>query len=280
MSMIKEWGKTLLGQGVVLKIRRGPLRGMRYRLNRYSSLSPLWGGWERDTQAIFEAMIQPGDCVYDLGANSGIHSMHCSRLVGAQGRVYAFEPMRFNLDEIELVKRLNRLDNLEVRAEAVGERAGRARFALGLHTKGGSLNPNHSATEFVEVEVVAIDELIRKGARAPDFVKIDIEGGEGMALLGMQEALSREHPSMYIELHSPEQDRQVGRILLEQGYSAYRVRSPQAQVLSGQQRFLAPIERLDEGFPHPQGVYGMLLAVHPARQSRWQAGLTRLLALA
>ena len=273
MNVIKELGKRVLGDGIVLTIRKGHLKGKKYRLNKYSALAPLFGGWEKDSQRIFEAFVRKGDVVYDLGANTGIHSMHFSQLVGAHGLVYAFEPMPFNVAEIELVIKLNQIENIEIVPKAVSNTSGNCDFALGNHTKAGSLEVGLESTQVVKVAVVTLDDLVAHGMRVPDFLKIDIEGAEGAALEGMDRTASLHHPSMYIELHNPEQDVRVGRFLQRHGYDAYRLRTDQAVQLSGQVNFLKKIPRLDVGYPEPDGIYSLLVAVHPQRRSHWQEAI-------
>ena len=270
MNIVKELAKKVLGDGLVLTIRKGPLKGKKYRLNKYSALAPLFGGWEKDSQRIFEAFVRNGDVVYDLGANTGIHSLHFSQLVGATGRVYAFEPIPYNLAEIELVIKLNRIENIEIVPSAVSDKSGSFDFALGHHTKAGSLEVGLNTTQVVKVPVARLDDLVEGGMRAPDFVKIDIEGAEGAALEGMDRTAALHRPSMYIELHNPEQDLRVGQFLKKHGYDAYRLCTKQAVQLSGQINFLKKIPRLDVGYPQPDGIYSLLVAVHSQRQSLWQ----------
>ena len=277
MSLIKNIGKKLLGKGIVLTIWRGPLKGMRYRLNQYSALTPLWGVWEPYAQRIFSNLVQAGDCVYDLGANTGIHSMHFCRLSGSNGAVYAFEPIDYNLAEIEIVKAANGLSTLEIMPVAVGAENTTASFTIANHYKGGSLNPNTLGGRMLEVPVTTLDTVVAGGARLPDFIKVDIEGGEGMAMEGMRGVIAQSHPSFYIELHSPEQDLHVARVLQECGYETYRVRTDDAIRLKQQKCLLERIAKMDKSFPDPEGVYGALVAVHAARRARWQEGLAKLM---
>lgn len=58
---------------------------------------------------------------------------------------------------------------------------------------------NSSAEEFV-IKTVAIDELVKNGELAePAFVKIDVEGAEGLALKGMQRTVAQSRPVLFIE---------------------------------------------------------------------------------
>jgi FkbM family methyltransferase len=274
--MIKELGKKILGNGIVLTIRHGHLKGKKYRLNKYSALAPLFGGWEKDSQRVFEAFVGKNDVVYDLGANTGIHSLHFSKLVGPGGLVYAVEPMPYNLVEIALVIKLNQITNIEVVPKAVSNESGSSRFAVGHHTKAGSLEMGLDNSQVVQVPVATIDELVDAGLRPPDFLKIDIEGAEGAALEGMDRTAAKHHPTMYIELHNPEQDIRVGKFLAKHGYAAYRLRTEQAVQLTGQVNFLKKVPRLDVGFPQPEGLYSLFVAVHEQRRSQWQTALQTL----
>jgi len=277
MNIFKEIGKKILGKGIVMTIRKGPLKGKKYRLNKYSSLSPLFGAWEKDSQRVFEAFVRKDDVVYDLGANTGIHSLHFSQLVGAQGHIYAFEPMPYNLQELELIIKLNGVENIEVVPKAVSNSSGTFDFAVGNHTKAGSLEVGLDTTRVVKVPVVTLDELIAAGMRAPDFLKVDIEGAEGAALEGMDQTTSLHYPTMYIELHNPEQDVRVGKFLKRHGYDAYRLRTDQAVQLTGQVNFLKKIPRLDVGYPEPDGIFSLFVAVHPERESQWQKSIQTLI---
>src|SRR5882724_8977403 len=39
-----------------------------------------------------EQHVRPGMCVADIGANQGLYTLLISRILGREGRVYAFEP--------------------------------------------------------------------------------------------------------------------------------------------------------------------------------------------
>ena len=47
---------------------------------------------EEEEQWILQRFVLPGDVVYDIGANIGMHTALFSSLVGSAGHVYAFEP--------------------------------------------------------------------------------------------------------------------------------------------------------------------------------------------
>ena len=52
------------------------------------------GTWEPHIYPIFLKYIKKGDCVLDIGANNGCHSIVFSKIVGQEGSVHSFEPLR------------------------------------------------------------------------------------------------------------------------------------------------------------------------------------------
>jgi FkbM family methyltransferase len=125
--------------------------------------------------------------VLDVGANAGYFTLLFSRAVGA---VFAFEPDPQNLVHLRRNITLNHRDNVSIIAAAVTDKEGVARFrpdaSMGSICSDGPLS----------VTTCRIDEF-----PTPDFVKMDIEGGELLALQGAQRTLLKHRTSWFIELH-------------------------------------------------------------------------------
>lgn len=267
--MLTKIKNSILGTiwpiGSTAKILRGPLKGLQFRVSDNSGWSPIVGRWEPESQLLFRQLIKPGFVIYDLGANNGIHSLLYSRLTGPSGKVFSFEPLPANVEEIQQNARLNAFDNITVVQAAVSNQSGETVFHLGLHNKQGSLVGigRESGTD-ITVRLLSLDDFILSGHPVPDFLKIDIEGAESMALEGFKQTTARVHPIFYIELHTPEQDKKVGAFFLEQGYHVYRqkvgARSPGLPFSN-----LEPVKDLTRPYPDPDGIWGNILAIHPER---------------
>jgi FkbM family methyltransferase len=253
--------------GSVQRIRRGYLKGSKIRLSKNSLWSPIVGRWEPESQKLFTEIIKPGSVVYDLGANNGLHSLLFANLVGAKGRVFSFEPLKSNCDEIAENLRLNNIQNVEIVNAAVGDSNGEVTFHLGHHDKQGSLVGIGLETgREVKVKMITLDGFIANGNPAPDFIKIDIEGAESLALQGLSGKINEVKPLLYIELHTPEQDAKVGAFLLKNNYIAYRMTNNAGNDLGIEG--LEKIQDLTKTHPHPQGIWGTILAMHPDTISR------------
>ncbi|MDE2292106.1 MAG: FkbM family methyltransferase, partial [Elusimicrobia bacterium] len=134
---------------------------------------------------------RPGMTFVDLGANIGYYSVLASRLVGPEGRVFAFEPDTANLELLLRNVRENGCRNVAVAPYAVSDRVGfaelyQAESAPAVHS---IARPPESSRGGRRVMTVSLDEYFPEGV-CPDFVKMDVEGAEFMALSGMTRLLS------------------------------------------------------------------------------------------
>lgn len=253
--------------GVVRTVLAGPLRGMQVRISERTGWSVLYGGWEPAAQRVYRELVSSGAVVYDLGANTGLHTLLFARLAGPAGQVVAFEPLPANAEDLEETLRLNRISNVEVRRVAAGNQDGFAELKLGIRPTQGSLVGIGCETgETLTVRVARLDTLIGQGTRPPDFVKIDIEGAEADALAGLEQTAARYHPTIALDLHTPEQDRRCGAFFARLGYQVYRMDRNRGRFRS-HAGLLTAIARLDRPWPDPAGIWGAVLAVHPARVS-------------
>ncbi|MBF0473693.1 MAG: FkbM family methyltransferase [Nitrospirae bacterium] len=64
-----------------------------------------------------------------------------------------------------------------------------------------------------EIDGICIDDMVDNTINPPDFIKIDIEGAEALALNGMIKTLTKYHPTIFIELHSSNLAVEVKEIL-------------------------------------------------------------------
>ncbi|HUB62081.1 MAG TPA: FkbM family methyltransferase [Puia sp.] len=245
--------------GSIQKIRSGYLKGRRILLTENSQWSPLMGKWEPTMQKIMVNVIRPGQVVYDLGANSGLHGLLMAGLVGEEGMVYNFEPLPTNLEEIDGNFKLNGINNYRNVAAAVSDKNEKAVFRISTHAKQGSLSDNGSGTgETVEVECITLDNFIGKGNPGPSFMKIDVEGAESAVLQGFSGSIGKYRPVMIIELHTPEQDLNVGKFLKDHRYTAYRF-EPFARLK------FTKVKDFTKPYAEEDGIWGTVLCLPPGK---------------
>jgi FkbM family methyltransferase len=142
--------------------------------------------------------VRPGDTVVDVGGGHGLYTYHLSRLVGANGRVHAFEPMPPNLQILRHTVKRHRLENVTIHAAACGDKKQRVHFAIpiedGVLGMGGA-RQGASGLSF-ECDVVRLDDVI---SGEVNFMKIDVEGAELLVLRGAENILRSFHPAILFE---------------------------------------------------------------------------------
>lgn len=196
----------VLGNGRGLRVRVGP-----------STLMRIVATVERDVEDVFIGLLQPGNVVYDIGANIGWYTLLAGRQVGPSGSVIAFEPMSTNAIYLRRNAVSNNLDNITIIPSAVGDRNGWATFSAGS-SLGGKLSDNGS----LAVPILSLDSWIAEtGQRPPQVLKIDVEGAEGSVLRGMFETLRAAQPTLIIELHGT--NAEVADLLERAGYTHHPV---------------------------------------------------------
>ena len=192
-----------------LRIMRGGMAGVRINLGG-SFLRYLTGDAEPEVQDALAELIEPGQTVYDVGANIGFFTILCSRLVGPQGKVYAFEPIPENVVTLRHNIALNKLTNVVVVEQALSASTGTAEMFVSpwsafhsLNVDGASKRENHGPDGGqITVETVTLDEFVqRDGVSAPDLIKLDVEGAELLVVEGMRETLHTVQPLLLVEVH-------------------------------------------------------------------------------
>jgi FkbM family methyltransferase len=203
--------------------------------------------------AVQEAMVRhlgPGGVFYDIGANLGFFSLLGAHLVGLdQGRVYAFEAAPDNAGAIRANAELNTIPNVTVIDKAVSSRSGTGRLQIVDDQSWSKLeeygeHPNTERT--IDVELVAIDDLLRTGQLAPPtVVKIDVEGAEIAVLEGMRETLARHQPAVICELHGTH--REFSETMSSVRYRLINLEGPQPIDEAGASAHALALPALDPG---------------------------------
>ena len=107
--------------GAVRKIRRGPLKGLKFKVNQGMGFTYAWGiGFQWG----FGRFVRPGMCVYDIGANCGQSTLSLARAVGPTGRVVAFEPVSTLFENLVHNIRINELSQVTPICRALHDRSG------------------------------------------------------------------------------------------------------------------------------------------------------------
>jgi len=209
----------------VVNIAAGPLEGMPMLLDMQTEKDFWLGTYEPEMQSALGELIKPGMTVYDVGANVGYVTLMLGKLVGAQGKVFAFEALPDNVERLRRNVELNGFNNrVNLFSGAVAAGAGEVRFLVhasgGMGKAAGSAGREEHYQREITVPCISLDTFVyEQDNPPPQAVKMDIEGGEVMALPGMARVLAEARPLMLMELHGPESARAAWESLTSANYT-------------------------------------------------------------
>src|SRR5262245_52837427 len=257
-------------EGKPYRVRFGPIRGMRLYYDRSVNFHAILGLWDAEEYAFLQRVLTAGEylrdrmVVADVGANLGIFSLWFTRLLdGREHQVFAFEPAPDTLVKLRSNVALNGVRSIQVVPAACADREGSAEFFVGFHHHVSSLLKEwaHSETPAhvgsVQVPTTTLDAFFHAmGQEGPDFIKMDIEGGGVLALKGCGAILSTKRPLLWVESHTPAEDRAISDAITAHSYRAYRFTNRR------------PVTRPLQTHPDPDRVWGTLLLYHEDTHSR------------
>jgi len=151
----------------------------------------LTGCWEKNETEIFKKIVKNGMNVIDIGAHIGYYTLIAAKIVGAKGKIYAFEPEQKNYSLLTKNIEINKYKNIISARKAVSNKTGTTKLFLqtsALHT---IVNP-HGDKKSVDVETIALDDFFTENQKI-DFIKMDAEGAEYMIFQGMANILKNNY---------------------------------------------------------------------------------------
>jgi len=196
--------------------REGPVEvhGSRMYLDPDDQAITPWlrkGVWEPLETLLFEGELEAGDVVIDVGANVGYYTLIAAKLVGPQGRVYAFEPDPTAFALLTTNIELNGYTNVVAINEALGSEPGELELFLSRTNHGDHrlYDPGDDRVA-VTVKVTTLDAALAD-VHGIDLIKIDTQGAECSILEGASAVLQRERDAGIIMEYTPKFIRAFGQ---------------------------------------------------------------------
>jgi len=141
-----------------------------------------------------KARPEPGDVVFDVGAYVGDTALWFSKLIGPEGKVYAFEPEPANFTKLTANIRRTEVKNIIPLQLALSDQE-----AEMVVTSGGGSSTLAKNGEGTSVNVTTIDNFVKNsGLSSVDFIKMDVEGFESHILTGARETLKEQSPKLAV----------------------------------------------------------------------------------
>ncbi|MEO7657690.1 MAG: FkbM family methyltransferase [Sphingomicrobium sp.] len=196
---------------------------MRIAASPDAQLKYLAGRFDEDLIELARRSVSPGMIVWDIGANCGTFAFSCD--LAAQVVAVEADPFLVTLLRRSAAGARVPVSVLEA---AVSDTVGTAEFSVAARGRASNhltvvagYSQSGGERSRVEVRTVTLDSMIDEWGR-PDFIKMDIEGAEQMALKGAERLLSEVRPAIYLEV-SDETQASL-RTTLEQAHYAIEER--------------------------------------------------------
>ena len=188
----REVKRVLLPGPGVRTVPFGLARGVKMHIDFAFLTQTYLGVYELELNRFLKQILTPGVTTFDVGVQWGYDSLMAGNRTGASVAAFECDPrcvevIRKNFDANPRLRHL-----LRVVPGVVGNGPGDIgldRWAFG------------------------------DGGFVPDFIKIDIDGGEVEALQSARTILAEHKPHVLVETHSYELERVCGTLLVEHGYS-------------------------------------------------------------
>ena len=186
--------------GSALIVASAKVGGLKYLLKSSAK-------WDPELLTIAALLVRKGQSVWDVGANVGLFSKAAAFHAGAEGAVLSIEA---DVDAVVLLNRTCRYRapshaDMTVLPVAVSDLVGfvqfdiakRARAANSIHGFGST--QTGGVRESRTLPCVTLDSMLTQ-FRAPDVLKIDVEGAELEVLRGAAAVLGQPRPIIYCEV--------------------------------------------------------------------------------
>lgn len=221
-----RYGKSKWGKYLVIKLRFIAQKQIKKNKSKIEAFSPAWvrikdagylkldpsdfidyelyttGDFEPTLKRLFKALLKPHYNAIDIGANIGYFTLVLANLL-PQGKVFAFEPTPNMYQKLQQNLEKNKIGNVQLFKNAVLDQNRPIEINIPTQKiknsgRASIRNIEQIATK-THVDGICIDSLLDKFSKI-DFIKIDIEGAEHLALKGMQNLINRDKPFIAFEL--------------------------------------------------------------------------------
>lgn len=196
--------------------------GMLFLLRRF--------GWGRSNPAVeyiyhLEKMIGKGGVAIDIGANLGYYTRELSSVVGAEGRVYALEPVPPIFEVLSYNARKCR--NVELLNYALGEENCQVTMANDTVAESGYFGTGQNFVKEGEASnAIEFSAQMRRGSEIfaslgrLDLIKCDIEGYEVVVLTELLPIIERHRPVILLESGGENRAKMI-ELFKDLGYGCY-----------------------------------------------------------
>ncbi len=182
--------------------------------------------WFEDEIRFLRRLLRKGQTAIDIGANYGVYTLTMAELVGAAGRIWAFEPASRTAGYLADSLAANAFEHVILERKALSCRKGNAQLSLNENAELNAIIQGDETEGITEtVAVVTLDACMAElGWHNIDFLKLDAEGEESNILKGGRRFFDENSPLVQYEIKAGDDFHfELVDEFAEMGYSSYRL---------------------------------------------------------
>lgn len=149
----------------------------------------IWGVHEPLVTKLVKKYVKKDDIILDIGAHIGYYTIILAELVGEKGKVFAFEPNPTNFALLKRNVKINGYNNVILVQKAVSNKTGRIKLYISKDNYDHRIYDSHDGRQSIPIETIRLDDYFTKYEGRINFIKMDIQGAEGLAIQGMTKLL-------------------------------------------------------------------------------------------
>jgi len=161
--------------------------------------------------------VKKGDIALSLGANIGYFTIFLAEAIGKNGKVFAVEPEKENIELLQKNIDANNLKNVKVIPKAISDKNEKVKFKI-VDENSCSTAPSGEHTividevgeNILEIDAIGIDQYFKEISSSINFIIITIEGAELKALKGMTNTIKQAKKLTIMTEFFPEKIRSLG----------------------------------------------------------------------
>lgn len=143
---------------------------------------------------LLRSILKEGMTFIDIGANLGWYTLIASKIVGKDGRVFAFEPEPENFRLLAKNIAANGCQNVKIAKTAVSDKTGQVQLFLCEENRGDHrIYHSGNARRNIPAAAASLDDFF-EGSFKIDAIKIDVQGAEGLVFKGMDKIIKANNP--------------------------------------------------------------------------------------
>ncbi|NTV13735.1 MAG: FkbM family methyltransferase [Desulfobulbaceae bacterium] len=158
--------------------------------------------WFEDEIKFIRTFIKKGMTAIDIGANYGLYTLTIAKIIGDQGKIWAFEPTSTTSAYLRQSISDNNFNNVELIQAGLSDQIKKAKFFTDQNSELNSLSKESvSGNQHETVLLLTLDHCAKKyNWENIDFMKLDAEGEESNILKKGKKFLTSMSPLIMFEL--------------------------------------------------------------------------------